>query len=41
MCDCREDPEVLLEERQQLKTDLEDQLDEVRSGETAEFITRT
>ncbi|OEH79705.1 protein kinase (incomplete catalytic triad) [Cyclospora cayetanensis] len=26
----REDPEVLLEERQQLKTDIEDQLDEVR-----------
>lgn len=29
----REDPEVLLEERQQLKTDIEDQLDEVRGRE--------
>lgn len=29
VCLQREDPEVLLEERQQLKTDIEDQLEEV------------
>lgn len=29
----REDPEVLLEERQQLKTDIEDQLEEVGTGD--------